>query len=201
MIQRCVIYLNCNFPAYGNKISYFKTQQKFLSSKLFNNFPSDGSRISGKAWLCLICTKCHMGLQQPSEKFLANVFNFLGSWLFAKASTLSLINSVCTVLTPPHTPRPNLVFFSVTSSTRSKPLNATASPCPISVSWCYYTRVNKNTITFCCSGRLITMRKEMAITDTLHQFNILNKTCCLNLFQSISKYIPHIWKKKKAKLN
>lgn len=127
-------------------------------------------------------------------------FQLSGSWLFTKASTFSLINSVCTILTlPPQ--KKNLVFFSVGSVIKHILHAKWApkccwSPCPVSVSWCYCTHVNRSTITFCYSRRLVTTRKELSITDTLHQLKILNKKMLLEFeFQSMSDYIPHISKK------
>lgn len=124
-----------------------------------------------------------MGSQQPSEKLLSNVLNCLGSWLFANTSTLSLINSVCAVLT---TPSPNLVFFSVISIFKHILHSKQAPKCyciPLS-SFCQLMLLSmcqQEYNNLLLQRRLISTRKEMSMTDTLYQFKILNKICCFNL--------------------
>lgn len=126
-----------------------------------------------------------MGSQQPSEKLFSNVLNGLGSWLFANTSPLSLINSVCTVLTALSL---NLVFFSVISIFKHILHSKQAPKCyyiPLSY-FCQLMLLNmchQEYNNLLSQRRLIT-RKEMSMTDTLYQFKILNKICCFNLSSS-----------------
>lgn len=122
------------------------------------------------------------GLTAALRKASLKCFKLSGV-LAVRYTSISLIKSVCAVLTPP----PQTWSFSLVISVFKHILHSKQAPkcyCILLSYFCPLMLLNmcqQEYNNLLLQRRLITTRKEMSMTDTLYQFKIVNKICCFNL--------------------